>query len=266
MRPIRLELSAFGPYAGKTVLPLSQLGTGGLYLITGDTGAGKTTIFDAIAFALYGEPSGANRKAGMLRSKYAAPETPTAVTLTFLYRDKEYTIRRVPDYLRPSKRGDGFTPQKAEAELTLPDGTVISKNRDVDAKIKEILGVDRSQFTQIAMIAQGDFLKLLLAPTEERKEIFRKIFRTGKFNQLQERLRTKANDLNKQCEDLRASIMQYIRDISCDISDERFAGVALMERRLKDLSVGPAFLSGDDGQQTSGRSLSQQGFGVDDAG
>ena len=223
MRPIRLELSAFGPYAGKTVLPLSQLGTGGLYLITGDTGAGKTTIFDAIAFALYGEPSGANRKAGMLRSKYAAPETPTAVTLTFLYRDKEYTIRRVPDYLRPSKRGDGFTPQKAEAELTLPDGTVISKNRDVDAKIKEILGVDRSQFTQIAMIAQGDFLKLLLAPTEERKEIFRKIFRTGKFNQLQERLRTKANDLNKQCEDLRASIMQYIRDISCDISDERFA-------------------------------------------
>lgn len=223
MRPIRLELSAFGPYADKTVLPLEKLGTGGLYLITGDTGAGKTTIFDAIAFALYGEPSGANRKSGMLRSKYAAPETPTSVTLTFLYRDKEYSVRRVPDYLRPSKRGDGFTPQKAEAELTMPDGTVISKNKEVDAKIREILGVDRSQFTQIAMIAQGDFLKLLLAPTEERKEIFRKIFRTGKFNQLQERLRTKTSELNKQCEDLRASIMQYIRDISCDISDERFS-------------------------------------------
>ena len=221
MRPIRLELSAFGPYADKTVLNLSELGTGGLYLITGDTGAGKTTIFDAIAFALYGEPSGNSRKSTMLRSKYAAAETPTYVTLSFLYRGKTYTIRRVPDYLRPAKRGDGLTTQKAETELTLPNGTVITKNKEADAKIREILGVDRSQFTQIAMIAQGDFLKLLLASTDERKEIFRKIFRTEKFNLLQDRLRVQTADLQSQYDAHRLSMIQYVRDLSCDIQDPR---------------------------------------------
>ena len=115
MRPIKLTMSAFGPYAGTTVLELDKLGTHGLYLITGDTGAGKTTIFDAITFALFGEASGDSRDPGMLRSKYAAPETPTEVELIFDYAGKIYTIRRNPEYMRPSKRGDGFTTGTAHA-------------------------------------------------------------------------------------------------------------------------------------------------------
>ena len=123
MRPMQLTLSAFGPYAGKTVLALEQLGTHGLYLITGDTGAGKTTIFDAITFALFGQASGDSRTPEMLRSKYAAPETPTEVELVFQYAGKQYTVRRNPEYQRPAKRGNKLVLQKAEAELTLPDGT-----------------------------------------------------------------------------------------------------------------------------------------------
>ena len=168
MRPIRLEMSAFGPYAGHTVVDFDKLGRSGLYLITGDTGAGKTTIFDGITYALYGEASGETRDSGMFRSKYAAPETPTEVSLTFAYGGREYTIKRNPEQDRPKKTGTGFTTRKAGAELLLPDGRVVTRNADVKAKIQEILGIDRNQFTQIAMIAQGDFLKLLLADTRER--------------------------------------------------------------------------------------------------
>ena len=180
MRPIKLIMSAFGPYADRTELPMERLGENGLYLIAGDTGAGKTTIFDAITFALYGETSGNDREPVMMRSKYAALETPTYVELLFSYGKNRYKIRRNPDYERPAKRGSKMTVQKAEAELTLPDGRVITKNREVNEAVREILGVDREQFSQIAMIAQGDFLKLLFAPTEERKNIFRQIFKTDR--------------------------------------------------------------------------------------
>lgn len=166
MRPLKLTVSAFGPYAGKVVMDLEKLGREGLYLITGDTGAGKTTIFDAITYALYGEPSGDNRDPSMFRSKYAQPETPTWVELVFAYGGKTYTVRRSPEYERPAKRGSGTTLQKAEAELLLPDGEPVTKARDVNQKIVDIIGLDRSQFAQIAMIAQGDFLKLLLADTK----------------------------------------------------------------------------------------------------
>ena len=117
MRPIKLTMSAFGPYAGKTVIDLDKLGTSGLYLITGDTGAGKTTIFDAITFALYGEASGSTRDVNMFRSKYAGPKTPTEVELTFAYAGKTYTVRRNPEYDRPKTRGEGTTTEKANAEL-----------------------------------------------------------------------------------------------------------------------------------------------------
>ena len=132
MRPIKLELSAFGPYAGETVIDFDKLGRSGLYLITGDTGAGKTTIFDAITFALYGEASGTSREPGMLRSKYAKPETPTEVKLTFRYGGKEYTVRRNPEYARPAKRGTGMKTQKADAELTLSDGRAVGAWEDED--------------------------------------------------------------------------------------------------------------------------------------
>ncbi|MFR2059860.1 MAG: AAA family ATPase [Oscillospiraceae bacterium] len=156
MRPLNLTMSAFGPYAGRTTVDFSVLGTSGLYLITGDTGAGKTTIFDAITYALYGEASGESRESSMLRSKYAAPETPTFVELTFLNGGKTYTVRRNPEYTRPKTRGTGTTVQKADAELTMPDGRIITKARDVTAAMTDIVGVDREQFARIAMIAQGN--------------------------------------------------------------------------------------------------------------
>jgi len=176
MRPIKLTVSAFGPYAGLTEIELNKLGVKGLYLITGDTGAGKTTIFDAITYALFGEASGGVRDINMFRSKYASPETPTFVELDFEYAGKVYYVKRNPDYERLSRRGEGITLQKGDAQLRLNDGRVITKIKEVNSAIKDILGIDRSQFTQIVMIAQGEFLKLILASTEERQKIFREIF------------------------------------------------------------------------------------------
>ena len=216
MRPIKLKISAFGPYAGVTEFDFDKLGTGGLYLITGDTGAGKTTIFDAITYALYGDPSGNNRDVSMLRSKYADASTPTEVELLFSYYGKEYTVKRNPEYERENKRGEGTTKQIAKAEIVYPDGKVVSKIKDVDNAVKEIIGIDRNQFCQIAMIAQGDFLKLLLAPTKERMEIFRHIFKTELFCNLQERLKRESGALADECTTIKRSISQYIGGIVCD--------------------------------------------------
>ncbi len=213
MRPITLTMSAFGPYAGEIALEMDKLGKQGLYLITGDTGAGKTTIFDAITYALYGQASGNVREAGMLRSKYADPKTLTYVELTFTYRGKIYTVKRTPEYQRPSKRGEGLTKQKAEAELRYPDGRVLTKTKEVTGAVEEILGVTREQFSQIAMIAQGDFLKLLLAKTEERKAIFRKLFKTQKYEALQEKLRERFNELEREKKQLNQSLEQYASGI-----------------------------------------------------
>ena len=226
MRPLTLTVSAFGPYAGRVEIDMAQLGSSGLYLITGDTGAGKTTIFDAITFALYGEASGENRESTMLRSKYAAPETPTEVELTFLCRGKTYTIRRNPEYDRPAKRGGGVTVQKADAMLTYPDGRVVTKLRDVNTAVVELLGVDRRQFAQIAMIAQGDFLKLLLADTKDRQAIFREIFKTGYYQTLQEKLKSASGELNQQCEAAQRSVAQYLSGILCGDADEEAAAKA----------------------------------------
>ena len=213
MRPLKLTLSAFGPYAGTVVLDLERLGVRGLYLITGDTGAGKTTIFDAITYALYGEASGDNRDPSMFRSQYALPETPTLVELVFSYQGRTYTVRRNPEYERPARRGGGTTLQRADAELHLPDGRVVTRSREVTAEIVSILGLDRSQFTQIAMIAQGDFLKLLLADTKSRQDIFREIFETRYFMVFQDKLKGEAIGLQKSCAAARASVQQYIGGI-----------------------------------------------------
>lgn len=225
MRPIKLVMSAFGPYAGKTVLNLDELGIGGIYLITGDTGAGKTTIFDAITFALYGEASGNIRDVRMFRSKYALPETPTEVELTFEYAGKQYYVRRNPEYSRPKLHGQGFTVKQASAELHFPDGHIITKQKDVNAAIVEIMGIDGRQFTQIAMIAQGDFLKLLLASTEERKKIFRKIFHTQYYYNLQEKLKEELSKLLKEYVKVSDSITQYIGGILCDSDDMLYSEI-----------------------------------------
>ena len=202
MRPIRIEMSAFGPYAGKQTVEMDRLGTSGIYLITGDTGAGKTTIFDAIVFALYGTASSDRRSGDMLRSRYAEPDTPTEVKLVFAYRNREYEIRRNPTYQRPKLRGEGMTQENASAELRLPGGEILTRTGEVDEKIREILGMTRDQFMQIAMIAQGDFLKLLLAKTEERRKIFSSIFRTGRYARLEDRLKQEARQARKTYDDL----------------------------------------------------------------
>ena len=154
MRPLRLTLSAFGPYAAETTLELEKLGKGGLYLVTGDTGAGKTTLFDAITYALYDHSSGGVREGAMLRSQYADPKTPTFVELEFEVNDARYTVRRNPEYPRPKARGEGFTTEKADATLIYADGRPpVTKARDVNAAVLDILGLDYNQFCQIAMIA-----------------------------------------------------------------------------------------------------------------
>ena len=240
MRPLKLTLSAFGPYAGLMELDFEALGTGGLYLITGDTGAGKTTIFDAISFALFGEASGGNREPGMLRSKYADPATPTEVTLHFRYAGKEYTITRNPEYMKPKTKGkdkgEAMTKQTAGAALTYPDGHLVTKPKEVNAAIRDILGLDREQFAQVAMIAQGDFLKLLLADTKERQKIFRNIFHTNLYVELQDQLNKQANKVKYQWEDVRGSICQYVDGILCEEGSEH--AEAVRQAKTGNLPIG----------------------------
>lgn len=217
MKPRKLIMSAFGPYAGQTEIDFEQLGKQGLFLITGDTGAGKTSIFDAITFALYGEASGDVREAGMFRSKYAGEDVPTFVELVFSYQGKCYRVRRNPEYMRPKGRGKGLTLQKADAQLIFPDGRLpVTKAKDVTRAVTELLGLSYRQFTQIAMIAQGDFQKLLLAGTAERGEIFRQIFHTGIYQELQVKLRDAVKERWKKYDEIRRSISQYMSGVSCE--------------------------------------------------
>ena len=213
MRPIRLKMSAFGPYAGETVLELDKLGESGLYLITGDTGAGKTTIFDAITYALYGAPSGNDRKTDMMRSKYADPDTLTKVELDFVYAGKLYRIERSPEYVRPKLNGTGETSVKASAMLKLPDGSILSKINEVNEAVVNILGLTRDQFSQIAMIAQGDFRKMLMSSTDERKSIFTKLFHTEPYAKLQQKLKEDSAKLEKEYDEIKRQIDQYVNEI-----------------------------------------------------
>lgn len=217
MKPQKLIISAFGPYAGTTEIDFEKLGDHGLFLITGDTGAGKTTIFDAITFALYGEASGEVRDSGMFRSKYAKPETQTYVELRFLYQGKSYTVVRNPEYLRPKGRDTGFTMQKSDARLVYPDDRQpVTKSREVTKAVTELIGLDYRQFTQIAMIAQGDFLKVLLAGTAQRSEIFRQIFHTGMFQELQNCLRDEVKNRWRDYDEIRRSINQSLSSVTCE--------------------------------------------------
>lgn len=206
MKPTRLIISAFGPYAGVIDIPLSELGSSGVYLICGDTGAGKTTIFDAIAFALFGEASGQTRSVKSLRSDFADPETESYVDLFFSYRGSEYEIRRTPYYLRPKKRGEGLTPCQPTVEFKQPGRPTLTNAADVRKAVEELLGIDRNQFSQIVMIAQGEFRKLLASSTKERSEIFRKLFGTSPYEQFQYNLEDHRRKLAKEYEHLKVQI------------------------------------------------------------
>lgn len=219
MRPLKITMSAFGPYAGEVTLDMQKLGKSGIYLITGDTGAGKTTVFDAISYALYGEASGNYRENTTLRSKYASADTPTFVELEFEYNNEIYKINRNPEYPRPNKRGEGFTKQSANAELVMPDGSVITKIKEVNAKVEEIIGINKNQFSQIAMIAQGDFRKLLNCETNERSKIFRKIFKTEPYHNIEIKLSSLFNELKRNREKEKSGIEQYINQLKCNEND-----------------------------------------------
>ena len=216
MRPLKLVMSAFGPYAGQTVIDFSQLGEQGLYLITGDTGAGKTVIFDAVSYALYGQTSGGVRDANMLRSQYADADTPTFVELEFSFRGKCYRVKRNPEYRRPAKRGTGMTKEKAGAELYYPDGRVpVTRMSDVDKSIVELLGLNHKQFTQITMIAQGQFRKFLDTNTDERSKIFRDLFHTYFFQQLQDKLKHDATAKRNEFLEQQRRSEQALNGICC---------------------------------------------------
>ena len=240
MKPLKLTMSAFGSYAGKNVIDFTGQQQG-IFLITGDTGAGKTTIFDAITYALYNQTSGGERSGNMMRSQYAQPETETYVELEFLYRGQTYRVRRNPDYkITKTLKNGKIREQKVphSVELTLPDGTVFPEKKNAtDAKIIEILGLTADQFSQIVMIAQGDFLKLLYTKSDERKMIFSKLFRTDIYWKIQENLRRKSMEMDERIqENDRAFEQEKSRIIPLPESEELPLDelVERLRERLKD--------------------------------
>jgi hypothetical protein len=221
MRPIKLILSAFGPYASKIELDLAKLGENGVYLITGDTGAGKTTIFDAITFALFGKPSGDIRDVKTLRSEYAKEEIETYVELVFLYHGEEYHIYRRPEYSYTHVQRNGEIKQRsksADAYLILPNGERIVKPTEVTKQVEQLLGMKRDQFRQIAMIAQGSFLEILNADTKERGKLFEKVFMTSKYSILMDRLNQMAKEGSTKLNEAKLRLQQIISDIRVPIT------------------------------------------------
>ncbi|MBP3611218.1 MAG: SMC family ATPase [Lachnospiraceae bacterium] len=213
MKPVYLELCAFGPFAGQVILPLEQIVSEGVFLVHGATGAGKTTIFDAISFALFGNASGENRPADSFRSDFAGEDSRTYVILEFSHGGKVYKIERSPAYRRLKQRGEGYTDSRAEAVLTMPDGQKLVGYQTVTDKVEEILCVDWRQFKQISMIAQGEFLKLLTVESRERGEIFRKVFHTGNLSRIGRDLKERMLKAKRSCEELDQSIVQYYTGI-----------------------------------------------------
>lgn len=209
MKPVKIIMSAFGPYAGETEIDFSLLGENGLFLIAGDTGAGKTTIFDAISFALYGEAAGGRerRRSKSFRSDYATPKTETFVEFTFSHRGQTWVVRRNPEYARPKRTGEGTTTQAANAEMRcLESGEERFGLLEVNARVQELLGLTQDQFTQTVMIAQGDFLKILNAASDERKKLFQKLFNTGLYEAIRAKLQLMDSACNQEQERLDARI------------------------------------------------------------
>ena len=211
MRPLKLVMTAFGPYAGRTEVDFSALGRNGLFLITGDTGAGKTSIFDAITYALYGEMNG-DRDAKGVRSDFADPDTPTSVELTFEHLGKEYRVFRSPEQPRPKKRGEGFT-NAPRVDDFQGEGFHDTKKDPVNERIRGLVGLDSKQWHQTVMIAQGEFRKILSVSTDERRKIFRSVFATGAIDDFQNRVRDEYN----QAKNGFKAFEDRLRDISSSV-------------------------------------------------
>ena len=209
MRPLKLSMTAFGPYAEKTTIDFRELNEG-VYLITGDTGAGKTTIFDAIVFALYGEGSGSGRNSDMFHSDYVDKFTDTEVELEFSCRDKEYRIIRTIHYKK--KRGGGVGSISKNAIMYCAEEQPIEKETVVNSKVAEILGLDEKQFRQIVMLAQGEFRKFLESKSDAREQILGKLFDNRIYVDFQNRLKEAAEELRKTRVGMEQEIVFYLND------------------------------------------------------
>ncbi len=220
MRPLRLVVEGFGTYLKRQDLDFTLLKDKNIFVITGDTGAGKTTIFDAINYALYGDASGKEREGISFRSDFARPDEPSSVELWFAIRDEVYYVKREPSYMEKKQRGEGEKEHKAYAELILPGGKVITGIKPVTLEIEKLLGINKDQFRQIVMIPQGEFKKLLTADSQEREKIFRKIFGTDIFERIQQRITTKANELDKEVKFKRNERDAKLKDFDCKETDE----------------------------------------------
>ncbi len=220
MRPQNLIISGWGPYKEEVYIDFSEIGKDNVFLITGPTGSGKTTIFDAISFALYGMVSGENRGKDRLRSDYAKAETETYVKLTFTHMGQTFIVRRNPKYLRPKKSGAGETLQEEDAILYIGDNAPIVGKREVNPKIREILGITYEQFKQITMIAQGEFIKLIYANAEEKVNIFRNIFNTSIYRNLEKTLKHMSISLQKSREEKKHKILENITYIKAGENTE----------------------------------------------
>ena len=236
MRPWKLTMQAFGSYGNRTVIDFGRAGQN-LFLITGDTGAGKTTIFDAIVFALYGEASsGANKKDGMeLQSQYVAPSVQPFVELTFTEgtgdQQKEYTVRRVPRHLRPLKRGQGVKEESESVSLLMPDGTEYPQ-KEADAKLEEIVGLTKNQFMQVAMIAQGEFMELLRARSDDKKVIFRKLFHTEMYQKIVEELASRRKEKQQEMGQIRTVCQTEISHLEIPKSWEPGEELEALKQRI----------------------------------
>ena len=233
MKPIKLIISAFGPYAGQTPeINFGQFENKGLFLISGDTGAGKTTIFDAICFALYGTTSGSYRDTKNLRSEYAKDSTDSFVDFYFSHQGREYHVWRQPSYERPKQRGIGMVSVKEKAVLYREGMTPIEGLVNVNNAIIELLHINDKQFKQIAMIAQGEFWALLNAKTEQRTEILRTIFMTRGYKNIEDKLRDKLNAIFEEKRETERSIMQYFGDVTADPEDYLAETLTELQERI----------------------------------
>lgn len=239
MRPLRLKMTGFGPYRETNVIDMESLGRGGLYLITGDTGAGKTFIFDAITYALFGDMSGSGRDSKSVRSQYSPDGEKTEVELVFEYCGHKYMVTRNPEYYRAKERGEGFTKQTAGATLIKPDGSVVDGSSRVTEEIKNILGIDRGQFCSIAMIAQGEFRKVLNAGTDERQKLFRKLFNTQAYSRLADELKELNKKNQEKFNDGIRGMRMYLSSVSCSFDGNLSAALEDLRARSESDVVPP---------------------------
>ena len=211
MKILDLKLKAFGPFLKEQHIDFTELNDKGMFLINGPTGTGKTSLFDAIVFALYGKGSGKDRDDGKsLRSDFAKDEEITYVDLTFEANGQNYRIYRQPPYMRKAKKGGGLTPEAAKAELYMPDGSVISKPKEVDDKIvNEIVFINRDQFKSVALLAQGEFTELITATSKDRAAILEHIFQKEIYDDFQRKI----NELSKKAEDDKNAVISSVNTL-----------------------------------------------------